>query len=114
MVQVTPNTVPNMNYDLLWQLRNQASDDIRIKMDQLINERYMELLEQEVLSLRATLLHTPAPKSDVSNLQTLIGTLRNTNLSRLDKIKIVRAAFNLGLVEARNAVDNDPGEDLPF
>jgi ribosomal protein L7/L12 len=96
-----------MNYDLLWQLRNQASADVRDKMDQLITKRYLELLEEEVLRLRQTPVN--------ENLRMMLGVMTNSKTPRLEQIKLVRAAFNLGLVEAKEAVDNYTAElDLPF
>jgi ribosomal protein L7/L12 len=96
-----------MNYDLLWQLRNQASADVRDKMDQLITNRYLELLEEEVLRLRQTPVN--------ENLRMMLGVMTNSKTPRLEQIKLVRAAFNLGLVEAKEAVDNYTAElDLPF
>ena len=108
MVQVTPNTVPNMNYDLLWQLRNTASLEVKGKLDDLITQRYVELLEEEVLRLRAQ----PDP---MQHLRTLLLTMYDARMPRLQQIKMLRAAYNLGFPEARDAVDNFTAEqDIPF
>jgi len=89
-----------MNHDIFSTLRLQADMEIRNDIEAQVQARYTELLEQEIITLR---------KQDTTK-NMLVDVLMHMSLTELERIKILRAAYNLSLADARALIH----DYLPF
>lgn len=122
----TDSTMTN-TYDMYVAARN----EVEAEMEMIVTQRYIEKLEDRIAELDrqvipAVPLEVAAAELDI-RVRKFIQVLEHPELNseRLQKIKLVRAAFNMTFADAKLAIErtaldrlwtavHDQDEDLPF
>jgi ribosomal protein L7/L12 len=96
----------------IWKLWDEANAEVKADIDNLTNERYILKLEQYIGELKAAKVNDAAMREEMIKFIECMNTINVLNGQTIVKIKLVRAAFNLGLKEAKELVEQYPA--LPF
>jgi ribosomal protein L7/L12 len=96
----------------IWKLWDAANEEVKADIHNLTNERYITKLEQHIDELNAAKVNDPAKREEMIKFIECMNGINVLNGQTIVKIKLVRAAFNLGLKEAKELVEQYPA--LPF
>jgi ribosomal protein L7/L12 len=107
-----------------WELYDEARKEVQANIDTAINEAYILKLEERIEELEQKIVTLNDTASDASDdptreqMRSFVRVLNDEELTSsraILKIKLVRAAFNLTLAEAKSLIDEVTAEDdLPF
>jgi ribosomal protein L7/L12 len=96
----------------IWKLWDAANKEVNEDILNLTNERYILKLEQHIEELNAAKVNDPVKREEIIKFIECMNGINVLNGQTIVKIKLVRAAFNLGLKEAKDLVEQYPA--LPF
>ena len=96
----------------IWKLWDAANKEVNEDILNLTNERYILKLEQHIEELNAAKVNDPVKREEIIKFIECMNGINVLNGQTIVKIKLVRAAFNLGLKEAKELVEQYPA--LPF
>ena len=96
----------------IWKLWDAANKEVNEDIHNLTNERYILKLEQHIDELNAAKVNDPVKREEIIKFIECMNGINVLNGQTIVKIKLVRAAFNLGLKEAKELVEQYPA--LPF